>query len=154
MKRRRAHSLDSGDPNPKKGKENTAKPLNEDQTRAVEAAVSILKPEQQELIQRRQQKIATQHRESSPRETGLSNPKSKGKGIDPREWGNMNISQESLNVEAQAAALDSYTQQSKQKNKPSKKKGSKRRLANPKCREAPVRPAESSANCGEPEMEL
>ena len=33
--------------------------------------------------------------------------KLKGKGIDPQEWGNVNISRESLDIEAQAAALES-----------------------------------------------
>ena len=40
---------------------------------------------------------------------GPSRPK--GKMIDPREWGNLNLSQESLDIEAQAAALDSYKNQ-------------------------------------------
>ena len=37
----------------------------------------------------------------------------KGKGIDPREWGNANLSQESLDLEAQEAALRSITHKKK-----------------------------------------
>ena len=44
------------------------------------------------------------------------------KGIDPQEWGNINISQESLNIAAQDAALKSYAH----KNKMSRKKGAER----------------------------
>ena len=36
----------------------------------------------------------------------------KGKGIDPQEWGNVNISCESLDLEAQAVALNSFKPQS------------------------------------------
>ena len=45
-------------------------------------------------------------------EEGPSNPK--GKGIDPREWGNINISQESFDLEAQAAAMKSLETQPKE----------------------------------------
>ena len=44
-------------------------------------------------------------------EEGPSKPK--GKGIDLREWGGVNISRDSLNLEAQAAALELFAHQCK-----------------------------------------
>ena len=46
---------------------------------------------------------------------------SRPKGKDPREWGNLNISQEELNIEAQAAALKSLAREHKDKKKRDKK---------------------------------
>ena len=43
--------------------------------------------------------------------------KPKGKGIDPQEWGAVNISQESLDLEAQAAVLKSFKPQSEQEDR-------------------------------------
>ena len=51
--------------------------------------------------------------------------RNKGKGIDPREWGNVNISQESLDVKAQVPALESYAKQPHESTK--KKHGKKSR---------------------------
>ena len=39
-------------------------------------------------------------------EAGPSEPK--GKSVDPREWGNINLSEGELDVEVQAATLNSY----------------------------------------------
>ena len=49
----------------------------------------------------------------SSRGEGPSGPK--GKSIDPREWGNINISHESLDIEAQTAALNSFKVHPKEK---------------------------------------
>jgi hypothetical protein len=65
----------------------------------------------QKQVLKEKQKRVTHQREhsSSSRGEGASNPK--GKGIDPREWGNANISVESLDIEAQAAAYRSILQE-------------------------------------------
>ena len=63
--------------------------------------------EQRQQVKRRQDKIQTRHENSvSSRREGPSEPK--GKGIDPREWGNAHLSEEDLDLDAQAAALNSF----------------------------------------------
>ena len=62
--------------------------------------------QQKETLRRRNERLPLDLDESnSSQEEGPS--RDKGKGIDPREWGNVNISRESLDPEAQAAALAS-----------------------------------------------
>lgn len=74
----------------------------------MRAAAGTLSKSQKELIQKRKQKLAHRRRDSSSsRGEGPSEPK--GKGIDPREWGNANLSQESLDIDVQTAALRSMT---------------------------------------------
>ena len=74
---------------------------------AVHQAEQALTFAQKEQISRRHKKIGHAHRErSESRGEGTSNPK--GKGIDPREWGNIPLSDSEADVEAQQAALDSY----------------------------------------------
>ena len=48
-------------------------------------------PEQSNLVQQRQHKIAA-HQEMLNASRGEGTSKSKGKTIDPQEWGNANIS--------------------------------------------------------------
>ena len=69
----------------------------------------------------------TTHRDASVMSKGEGTSRAKGKGIDPREWGNLNISQEELDIEAQAAALKSLTCEHKDKKKQAKKRTNARR---------------------------
>ena len=66
---------------------------------------------QKKTVEQRQDKVQPRQDEStSTQGKGPSNPKEKG--IDPQECGNINISRESLDLEAQAAALNSFKPQS------------------------------------------
>ena len=134
VRRRRARSLSSLD---KARKEEQRVPrsanLTAEQRRAVEVATRTLTDQQRQQIRRRHQAAAREHSLSS-RGEGPSNLK-KGKGIDPNEWGDVNISQESLDLAAQAAALDSF-KQPKPRKKPHRESGHKDE------RRQPRRPAE------------
>jgi len=78
----------------------------------VEAEKSLTTA-QKEIIALRQKKVnVTLPDELVPREEGHSG--SKGKGIDPRNWGNVQLDDDEANIEAQQAALDSF----RSKNKP------------------------------------
>ena len=112
VKRRRARS---------EGSLQYKKPLTSEQTQAVKKAAEGLTSEQKQKILRRQEKVRSR-RDSSESSRGEGPSRPKGKGIDPREWGNVNLSRESLNVEAQAAALRSYKDQSKATKESSKKR--------------------------------
>jgi hypothetical protein len=93
-----------------------------DQVQAINAASNALTEDKRKVMRERQKKMARLRKNStSSREEGPSKPK--GKGVDPREWGNVNISKESLDIEAQAAALRSYTRGNKfNKRKPKPEK--------------------------------
>ena len=100
--------------------------LTEEQAQTVKLATTRLTEQQKEMLRRRKYKVPVQWDSSmSSRGEGPSEPK--GKGIDPREWGNVNIRQDSLDIGAQAAALDSIAQQQdrRQRRKTTKKKGNK-----------------------------
>jgi RNase H-like domain found in reverse transcriptase/Reverse transcriptase (RNA-dependent DNA polymerase)/Integrase zinc binding domain/Retroviral aspartyl protease/Zinc knuckle len=91
VRRRRARSLETNEGVP-----------------AMEAADMMTAKQKKALKEK--QKVITHQDDSSPsRGEGASRPK--GKGIDPREWGNVNISLESLDIEAQAAAYRSILQE-------------------------------------------
>lgn len=123
VKRRRARSLDSvpGIKSMGEKKVTSTKVLIGEQTQTVQAALLAMEPGESDLIQRRQQKIAPRCEDSSPSQgEGPSRPK--GKAIDPREWGNANLSQEDLDLEAQAAVLNSFA-------RPSNKEGLSKRKA-------------------------
>ena len=82
-----------------------------EQLRAVKIAKKNLTTPQKKMVEWRQDKVWPRRDEStSTRGEGPSNPK--GKGINPWELGNINISHKSLDLEAQAAALDSFKPQS------------------------------------------
>jgi hypothetical protein len=115
VRRRRARSLGSIErtrsnlPSRNTGQ---ARELTRDQAQVVDTATSRLTESQRKVIERRQEKMGaptTAHfrPEGSDysQEEGPSRPK--GKGVDPRNWGEVNVSQESLDLEAQAAALKS-----------------------------------------------
>jgi hypothetical protein len=85
------------------------KPLTSEQVQVVNIAAGSLTDEQRKNFQRRQEKIPPQRDDSvSSRGEGFSMARRQGKTIDPREWGNVNLSRESLDIEAQAAAFASF----------------------------------------------
>ena len=110
VKRRRARSLGALDQVRTSSSPND--PLTLNQMTTVEAAVSNMTGSQKETVSRRHRKV-TSRRDTSVMSKGEGTSRPKGKGIDPREWGNLNISQEELNIEAQAAALKSLTREHK-----------------------------------------
>ena len=99
VQRRRARSLESF--------ENKKRLLTSEQNQAVKKAAENMTADQKQQVQRRQEKVQPR-RKSSVTSQGEGPSKPKGKGIDPREWGNVNFSNDSLDVDAQAAALNSY----------------------------------------------
>jgi hypothetical protein len=122
VKRRRARS---------EGSLPDKRPLTSEQTQAVLKAVGGLTHEQKQKILRRQEKVRPR-RDSSISSRGEGPSKPKGKTIDPREWGNLNISRESLDLEAQAAAWESYKNQPKITDKYAKEKhGPRKEKARP-----------------------
>jgi hypothetical protein len=105
IQRRRTRSLGSLDRVRNHSGNNRTRGLTLEQIQVVNTAADALTDSQRRTLNERKKKTA--HRRgnsSSSREEGTS--KRKGKIIDPREWGNVNIS-ESVDVEAQAAAFRS-----------------------------------------------
>ena len=102
IQRKRARSLDSFE---------NRRQLTKEQAKAIKEATEKMTAGQKQQFQRRQERVRPR-RDSSVSSRGEGPSKPKGKGIDPREWGNVNISRDSLDIDAQAAALDSYKQQS------------------------------------------
>ena len=101
VQHKRARS-DSSLPNKKKS-------LTTEQGKLVDLAAERLTKEQQQKFQKWQNVRPRRNSSMSSRGEGPSRPK--GKTIDPQERGNANLSQESLDVEAQAAAWDSLKRQ-------------------------------------------
>ena len=66
-------------------------------------------------------------RRSSVSSCGEGPSKPKGKGIDPCEWRNVNISCESLDIEAQAAALNSFKKQNEASKYPKEREPSRKK---------------------------
>ena len=118
VERRRARSLDSPSEERSSARKgmNTGRKLTKEQTRLVETATTQMTTPQKEVLRRRQEKVVPARRNSPTPSQGEGPSKRKGKGIDPREWGNVNISRESLDVDAQATALESIAQQNKSNN--------------------------------------
>lgn len=114
---RRARSLSSLDRPQTRNREagNDKRRLTAEQAHVVDAAASRLTVQQKDMLKRRQNNMHSPQRSVSSNDEGPS--RDKGKGIDPREWGNVNISHESLDVEAQAAALESYAKRPPEMNK-------------------------------------
>ena len=85
---------------------NCQRGLTKDQVQTVKAAAETMTKSQKNLVDNRNKKIPhIRGNSSSSREEGPS--RHKGKGIDPTEWSNVNISLESLDVDAQTAAWKS-----------------------------------------------
>ena len=73
----------------------------------IAEAEKSLTTAQKEMITLRQKKVNMNPPEqSAPREEGPSGLK--GKGVDPRNWGNVHLSEDETNIEAQQAALESF----------------------------------------------
>ena len=115
VKHRRACSLGSIERvNKTHSKNHGIDKLTLEQTQAIEKVTSILTEDQKRTLEKRKRNL-THKRQQSSSSWGEGPSKQKGKGIDPREWGNLNISQESLDIGAQAAALNSIAQGKKSK---------------------------------------
>ena len=115
---RRARSLGSAvnDSRPlDKGGLVSNRELTEEQSQAVRTATTNMTTPQRDVLHRRQKKVHMQQRSPTPSQKGGPS-RQKGKGIDPREWGNVNISRESLDLEAQATAFESIAQQHRKGN--------------------------------------
>ena len=91
---------------------NKTKSLTSEQRNVVKKAAENLTKEQKQKFQKRHANVRPR-RDSSVSSRGEGPSKPKGKGIDPREWGNVNISNESLDLGAQAAALNSFKKDTK-----------------------------------------
>ena len=76
--------------------------LSSEQERVVEAATNSLTQEQKSQVQRRQNRV----KENNPPEPSTS--LDKGKIIDPREWGNVDMPSEEISVAMQKALLEAY----------------------------------------------
>ena len=118
VQRRRARSLGSF-------RDNENRPLTSEQKKVVNMAENGLTTEQREKFQLRQKKVQRRDDSLSSRGEGPSEPKKKA--IDPREWGNVDFGRENLDIEAQAAALESYKKQLKDKRRSKEKAHRKRR---------------------------
>ena len=82
--------------------------LTTEQAQTIDKATTNMTKQQREILRRRQERVPMQWNDSlSSRGEGPS--KLKGKGIDPREWGGVNISRDSLDLEA----LESFVHQHK-----------------------------------------
>jgi hypothetical protein len=100
----RARSLDSTRVSPRNDIQ-LVSTLTEDQRRVVEAATDQLTSKQQERIAIRQERVAT-HEENNIPETSES--RNKGKAIDPRNWGDVEITPEEMDVSIQEAMYEAY----------------------------------------------
>ena len=91
---------------------NKRKALTSGQKKVVDLATENLTKEQRQKLRQRQEKIRPRRdSDSSTPSRGEGTSKRKGKTIDPREWGNVNLSRDSLDVDAQAAAWNSLKSQ-------------------------------------------
>jgi hypothetical protein len=78
--------------------------LSTEQEQTVNAAAEALTQAQKERLERRQENVTTRVEENNEPGTSLS----KGKAIDPGNWGNSGIDPEELDPETQAALIDAY----------------------------------------------
>ena len=81
-----------------------------EQARAIRITTSNMTAQQKEILHRRKNNVPVL-RDSSLSSQGEGPSRPKGKGVDPHKWGSVNISQDSLDLEAQAAALESIAYQ-------------------------------------------
>ena len=112
--RRRARSLDSVTRAPPVSREHDTRKntLTTEQARTVQTAEGALTAEQSELVRRRYDNTALRPEKSLSRGEGPS--RSKGKGRDLRNWGNVPLEPEELDLEVQAAALESFSRRKDQ----------------------------------------
>ena len=113
---RRSRSLDSLPINknvgtlPKKATKASGRPAPDP---VIEAAKSGLTSEQRAQYQRRKMAVRSRATSTSSQGEGPSQPK--GKGVDPRNWGNIGIDVEELDPEKQREELAQYERQRKEK---------------------------------------
>ncbi|KAG5634250.1 hypothetical protein H0H81_002698 [Sphagnurus paluster] len=95
--------------------------LTEEQTNAVDTAVNTLTEKEKEKIARRDEAVATKTRKrrNSSVSKGEGPCEPKGKGIDPKEFGNLDLNDAEADVELQTAALETF--QDAKRNKKSAK---------------------------------
>ena len=98
------------------------KNLTMEQQKTVKAAAEALTKEEMVRVQHRQE-IVYEHETDNEEQPESS--KSKGKTIDPREWGNAGINHEELMPETQAAIFDVYKDDNRIKRIPKKEKSRK-----------------------------
>ncbi|KAJ8462316.1 hypothetical protein ONZ45_g17979 [Pleurotus djamor] len=80
--------------------------LNPEQSVTVEKAANSLSQHQRDLIAKRQQALQESSRaHETPVSLGEGPSQGKGKGVDPRNWGNLDFSDDDLDPEAQAKAM-------------------------------------------------
>ena len=93
MKHRHVQSLSSLNSvrNSKRRSGEDNRRLTTEQTKIVKKATINLTAQQKEMLHQRQEKISAQ-RDNSVSSRGEGTSKRKGKTIDPREWGNVNMS--------------------------------------------------------------
>ena len=116
VRRRRARSLSSlGAREMNQPGNYERRNLTKEQVQVVQTATNELTDAQMKNYQRRYKVMNNDY--SPSRGEGPSEPK--GKGIDPREWGNVSIDSDEYDVDAQKAAFDSL---SKKKLGPSRRK--------------------------------
>ena len=87
-------------------KKPSAASLTTEQQQAVQTAAKALSQQQKLHIQHRHEKVATHWGSASSWGEGPSHMK--GKAIDPQEWGSLHLNPKEVNMEAQAAALESF----------------------------------------------
>ena len=109
-RRKRARSLDSA----RKSLRNkkfvylNPKPLSTEQENTVNIAANLLTQEQQNHVQRRQTKVATQYEETSPNRMDPGTSRKKGKNVDPGNWGDAGLNPEEMDIKIQETILDTY----------------------------------------------
>ena len=116
VKRRRARS---------EGSLRNKYPLPNEEMRTVKKAPEGLTTGKRQTAPRHQEK-ARPRRDTSVSSRGEGPSRPKGKGTDPREWGNVDFSREDIDVEAQAAALRSFKKSAKAAGKRPKEKSHRR----------------------------
>ena len=80
--------------------------LTTEQRNTIKAAANALSPQQKQQIQQQNLKLTTW--QDSMSSTGEGQTQTKGKTIDPWEWGNIQFNEEEMDVAAQAAAFKSF----------------------------------------------
>ena len=83
------------------------KTVTAEQVHAIELATERMTQEQWQQVQRRLERVQPR-REESVSSWGEGPSKPKGKMTDPHEWGNLNLSEEELSLEAQTAVLNLF----------------------------------------------
>ena len=145
VRRRRARSLNSLERGPQVNRDigRGNQTFTKEQVQVVQAAANELTNAQRQKYQRRHKIVARRSNSSSSRGEGPSEPK--GKGIDPREWGNVEMSSDKIEVEAQKAAFNSLSKKKRKSTHEREKRSSRPKTYRPTAEHMNrvIRPAES-----------